>query len=276
MKRHELIMVAALCLILITSAGGVAESLAGGVSSLPGYEDALAAARGESPGVALPGSLRSLAGYHGALARWREMPGATVYSGTIQRAYTTTPCYTLTYTDASQTHTVYLPANNITTIEAGMPALPNTIPNPVAVDYVGPIDYNTYTLDFRYQGVYYHAKWATTCPVKSPYIGGDANHCNPPLHDTFFGTVYLTTYDAAGNEVKTPAPGVVVHVYVYMWGTEGDEGVFHYGPTTTDSKGKWSMTFDVIIYGSAGYATYSLPGYPPGQDDIDWSFCVED
>src|SRR5512139_1627810 len=233
MRRNALIMVA-LCLILITSAGGAVASLAGGVSGLPGYADALAAAKGEAPGAALPGSLRSLVGYHSALAKWREMPGATVYSGTIQRAYPTYPCYTLTYTDASQTHTVYLPANEITNVEAGMPALPNTIPNPVAVDYVGPVDYNQYTLDFRYQGVYYRAKWATTCPVKSPYIGGDANHCSPPLHDTFFGTVYIYSYDAAGNEVKTPAPGVVVTVYIYEWGTQGEGLIMHYGPATTD------------------------------------------
>jgi len=170
MKRNALIAIA-FCLILIISAGGAAASMAGGVSSLPGYADALAAARSGAPAAALPGSLRSLAGYHGAFERWRDMPGATVFSGTIQRAYTTYPCYTLTYTDAYQTYTVYLPANEITPAASGA-ALPNPIANPVALDYVGPIDNYHYTLSFRYQGVMYTAKWYTACPQKSPYIGG--------------------------------------------------------------------------------------------------------
>jgi hypothetical protein len=203
------------------------------------------------------------------------MPGATIYSGTIQRAYPAYPCYTLTYTDASQTHTVFLPADGITNIEAGMPALPTTIPNPVAVDYVGPVDYNQYTLDFRYQGVYYHAKWSTT--MKNPYIAGDANRCNPPLTDVYYGTVYIYSYDAAGNEIKTPAEGVCVHLFIYVWGSDGDDFVFDYGTVNTDAKGKWSKTFTMNTLGHKGYVTYGLYGYPPAQDDIDWTtLCIED
>ena len=139
--------------------------------------------------------------------------GATkVYTATIQHAYSSEPCYTLVYTDTGGTFTIYLPADQITFAEGGH-ALPSVISTPGAVDYAV-IDEYHYTLDFRYQGVYYSAKWATTCPVRSPYIGGDANHCNLPLMDKFFGTVYIYSFDAAGNQIKTPAQGVLVRVYV--------------------------------------------------------------
>ena len=122
--------------------------------------------------------------------------GATkVYTATIERVYPTEPCYTLKYTSTAGTVTIYLPADQVTYAEGGH-ALPSVISTPGAVDYAVIDDYQ-YTLDFRYQGVYYSAKWATTCPVKSPYIAGDANRCNPPFTDVYFGHVYLYSYDAA-------------------------------------------------------------------------------
>jgi len=50
--------------------------------------------------------------------------------------------------------------------------LPNSIPDPVAVDYVGPIDNYHYTLDFRYQGVSYSAPWYTSCVAPVPTLKG--------------------------------------------------------------------------------------------------------
>jgi hypothetical protein len=198
--------------------------------------------------------------------------GATIYSGTIRREYSTYPCYTLTYSTSAGPQTVYLPAGEIT------PALPNPIPNPVAVDYVGPIDDYHYTLDFRYQGVNYSASWCPSCPVKNPYIAGDANHCNPPLTDVFFAHVYIYSYDAAGTVVKTPAAGVEVHVYVHECGGDcGDGHLYKAGSTHTDANGKWSMSFPFAPQGHDGYATYYLAGYPPAEDVIDWAgLCVED
>lgn len=205
------------------------------------------------------------------------LPGGTVYPGTIQRAYSSYPCYTLTYSDASSSYTVYLPANEITYEEGGIP-LPNPIPNPVAVDYVGPIDYYHYTLDFRYQGVIYSAPWNTACPQKNPYIWGDANHCNIPFEDKYFGTVYIYSWDLAKNDwVKTPAEGVLVTIYARDCDPPCGTGeIFEVGTTHSDSDGKWHKTTGQT-YSGEGYVTYSLAGYPPGQDDLDNApFCIED
>jgi hypothetical protein len=59
------------------------QSVPSTLSSLPGYADALAAANGTTSGTTLSGSLRSLPGYQDALDKWRGMPGAPVYPGTI-------------------------------------------------------------------------------------------------------------------------------------------------------------------------------------------------
>jgi hypothetical protein len=203
-----------------------------------------------------------------------------VYTATIQHAYSTEPCYTLVYTDTAGTFTIYLPADQITFAEGGH-ALPSVISTPGAVDYVV-IDEYHYTLDFRYQGVYYSAKWATTCPVKSPYIAGDANHCNPPFTDVFFGHVYIYSFDEAGNEVKTPAAGVQVRVFVYDCDPPCGTGeLYELGSDSsgvlTDANGKWSWSFPFAPQGHDGYATYYLAGYPVAQDDIDWAgLCIED
>lgn len=53
-----------LCLMFIATVGGAASSIEGALSSLPGYEDALAASSIlRAPGAAPSGSLRSLEGY---------------------------------------------------------------------------------------------------------------------------------------------------------------------------------------------------------------------
>jgi hypothetical protein len=276
MKRKTMIAVA-FCLVMIAIVGGAASNITGAVSGLPGYADALAAAKGATPGTTPSGSLRSLPGYQDVLGKWMGMPGATVYSGTIQRAYSSYPCYTLTYTDSYQTYTVYLPANEITYAEGGS-ALPNPIPNPVAVDYVGPIDSYHYTLDFRYQGTYYSAHWYTSCPQKNPYIWGDANHCNIPLEDKYFGTVYIYTWDTGKNDyVKTPAQGVLVTVYARDCDPPCGTGeIFEVASVYTNADGYWHKTTGQT-YSGEGYATYSLAGYPPAQDDLDNApFCIED
>ncbi len=301
MKRKTLVMVA-LCLVMIAIVGGGASGIAGALSSLPGYADALAAANGTTsgtspsgslrslpgyqdvldqlggtPGAAPSGSLRNLPGYQDALDQFGGMPGATVYPGTIQRAYSSYPCYTLTYTDAYQTYTVYLPATEITYAAGGNP-LPNPIPNPVAVDYVGPIDSYHYTLNFMYQGVSYSAHFYTSCPQKNPYIWGDANHCNIPFEDRYFGTVYIYSWDLTKNDwVKTPAQGVLVTVYAKDCDPPCGTGeIREVASVHTDSDGYWGKTTGQT-YDGEGYATYSLAGYPPAQDDLDNApFCVED
>ena len=301
MKRKTLIAVA-LCLVMIAIVGGGASGIAGALTNLPGYADALAAANGTTsgtspsgslrslpgyqdaldqfrgmPGASPSGSLRSLPGYQDALDKWREMPGATVYTGTIQRAYSSYPCYTLTYSDSYQNYVVYLPADEITPA-AGGNALPNPIPNPVALDYVGPIDTYHYTLDFRYQGVTYSAHWYTSCPQKNPYIAGDANHCNIPFEDRYFGTVYIYSWNTATNQwVKTPAEGVLVTIYAKDCDPPCGTGeIREVGSTHTNSDGYWRKTTGQT-YDGKGYATYSLAGYPPAQDDLDNApFCVED
>ncbi len=205
------------------------------------------------------------------------LPGGTIYPGTIQRAYSSYPCYTLTYSDASSSYTVFLPANEITYEEGGYP-LPNPIPNPVALDYVGPIDYYHYTLDFRYQGVIYSAHWYTSCPQKNPYIWGDANHCNIPFEDKYFGTVYIYSWDLAKNDwVKTPAEGVLVTIYARDCDPPCGTGeIFEVGSTHSDADGKWHKTTGQT-YSGEGYVTYNLAGYPPGEDDLDNApFCIED
>jgi len=209
--------------------------------------------------------------------QWPYVVGATIYPGTIQRAYPTYPCYTLAYSDAFQTYTVYLPANEITYAEGGSP-LPNPIPNPVAVDYVGPIDNYHYTLDFRYQGVSYTAPWSTSCPQKNPYVWGDANHCNIPFEDRYFGTVYIYSWDIAKNDwAKTPAAGVLVTIYARDCDPPCGTGeIFEVGTATTASDGYWRKTTGQT-YSGEGYVTYSLAGYPQNQDDLDYTFaCIED
>jgi len=210
-------------------------------------------------------------------SQWPDVVGATVYPGTIQRAYSSYPCYTLTYSDAYQTYPVFLPANEITFSEGGS-ALPNPIPNPVAVDYVGPIDTYHYTLDFRYQGTYYSSKWDTSCPQKNPYVWGDANHCNIPFADKYFGTVYIYSWDLAKNDwVKAPAPGVLVTIYAKDCDPPCGSGeVREVGTATSDADGYWHKTTGQT-YDGEGYVTYSLAGYPPGEDDLDNApFCIED
>ncbi|MCE5297364.1 MAG: hypothetical protein LLF84_00220, partial [Methanoregulaceae archaeon] len=67
-KRRSLVAIA-LCLILIAIAGGAASGIAGSLTSLPGYDKAVAAANKTVPGTPPPGSLRSLPGYQEALSQ---------------------------------------------------------------------------------------------------------------------------------------------------------------------------------------------------------------
>ena len=101
MKCKTLLAVA-LCLMMIAIVGGAASGVAGTLSSLPGYEDALAVANGTTSGTSpsgtlgsmpgyqdalnnsgvlqgtsLSGTLRSLPGYQEALNQWTGMPGAS-------------------------------------------------------------------------------------------------------------------------------------------------------------------------------------------------------
>ena len=190
-------------------------------------------------------------------------PGATIYTGTIQRAYSSYPDYTLTYSDAYGTFTVYLPANQIT---GG--TLPNPIPNPVAVDYVYNIDEYHYTLSFSYDGVAYSAHYTTT-PPHNPYLSGDAHHCNIVLGDKYKGTVNIWQYDeASGTWWYHPADNVLVHVYVKDCDPPcGTGGILDLGTTHTGTDGKWSMTTGQTYSGS-GYVWFSLDGYAPVKVNI--------
>ena len=76
MKCKTLLAVA-LCLMMIAIVGGAASGVAGTLSSLPGYEDALAVANGTTSGTSPSGTLRSLPGYQEALNQWTGMPGAS-------------------------------------------------------------------------------------------------------------------------------------------------------------------------------------------------------
>jgi len=218
MKRNAVIAIA-LCLILIAIVGGEASSIAGSLSSLPGYEDALAAANGTTKGATLSGSLRSLPGYQEALSQWKGMPGATVYPGTIQRA-SGAFCYILTYSDANQTFTVYLPANEITYAEGGYP-LPNTIPDPVPLDYVGPIDSYHYTLNFRYQGVYYTATWYTSCPYQAPVMTATGTYSAYRVYDGWYYW-YWNLHMVATWDASHLPPGVLLQRIT--WSITGNGG----------------------------------------------------
>lgn len=234
----------ALCLILITIVGGAASGIAGGLSSLPGYKDALAAAKGTTTGATPSVSLRSLPGYQEALSQWKGMPGATVYPGTIQRT-SGSFCYVLTYTDASQTYTLYLPANGITYTEGGSP-LPNTIPDPVAVDYVS-IDYSHFTLNFRYQGVYYTAKWSTSCPYQAPVMTVTGTYSpyvkdrDAQLYDWNLNLHMVVSWDAS----HLP-PGVLLQRI--SWSIIGSKG----DGTTPELVGQY-------ILRSPGFPDYGIP-----------------
>ena len=76
MKRNTVVAVA-LCLMMLAIVGGAASSVAGALSSLPGYEDALAAANGTTSGTTPSGSLRSMPGYQEALNNSRVIQGAS-------------------------------------------------------------------------------------------------------------------------------------------------------------------------------------------------------
>jgi len=77
--------------------------------------------------------------------------------------------------------------------------------------------------------------------------------------------------------MKTPAPNVLVTIFARDCGGDCGTGeIFEVGTTHTDSDGKWSKTTGQTWSGE-GYATYSLAGYPPAQDTIDYTFaCIED
>jgi hypothetical protein len=48
------------------------------------------------------------------------------------------------------------------------------------------------------------------------------------------------------------------------------------GTATSDADGYWRKTTGQT-YDGEGYVTYSLAGYPPGEDDLDNApFCIED
>ena len=76
MKRKTLLTVA-FCLMMIAIVGGAASGVAGTLSSLPGYEDALAAANGTPSGTTPSGTLGSLPGYQEALNNSRVIPGTS-------------------------------------------------------------------------------------------------------------------------------------------------------------------------------------------------------
>ncbi len=105
------------------------------------------------------------------------------------------------YTDTSQTFTVYLPANGINYSEVGYP-LPNTIPDPVAVDFVS-VDYSHFTLNFRYQGVYYTAKWNTSCPYQAPRMTVMGTYSpyrvwkDAQVYDWYMNLHMVVTWDAS-------------------------------------------------------------------------------
>ena len=253
MKRETLIVVA-LCLVLMTIVGGGASGSAGALSSFPGYADALAAANGttlettpsgslrslpgyqyvlnnsrEIPGTPPSGSFRNLPGYQDALDQWKGMPGAAVYPGTIQRA-SEAFCYNLTYLDASQAYiTVYLPANEITCADGS--ALPTTIPDPVEVDYVGPIDYYHHTLDFRYQGVYYSAKWYTSCPYDAPVITVTGTYSPYRVFDGWYYWYWnlhmVTTWDASNLPAGVELQRISWSIYGTTYGRT-DQLVYRY------------------------------------------------
>ncbi len=219
MKRERLVAVA-LCLILIAIVGGAASGIAGSLSSLSGYEAAFAAANGTTTGATPSGSLRSLPGYQEALSQWKGMPGATIYPGTIQRV-SGAFCYVLSYTDSSQTSTVYLPANGITYAAGGLP-LPNTIPDPVAVDYVS-VDYSHFTVNFRYQGVYYTARWSTSCPYQAPAMTVTGTYSPYPVDET--GGVYdwyLNLHMVVTWDASHLPPGVLLERI--SWSINGSKG----------------------------------------------------
>lgn len=73
MKQNTVVAIA-LCLMFIATVGGAASSIEGALSSLPGHEDVLAAAKGSTPGTT-PLRISQMAGYQGVLGKWRGMPG---------------------------------------------------------------------------------------------------------------------------------------------------------------------------------------------------------
>jgi hypothetical protein len=81
MKSKTLLTVV-LCLMMIATVGGTASGVAGTLSSLPGYEDALAAANGTTSGTSPSGTLGSMQGYQDALNNSRVLQG-TSPSGTL-------------------------------------------------------------------------------------------------------------------------------------------------------------------------------------------------
>jgi hypothetical protein len=132
----------------------------------------------------------------------------SVLPGTIQRVAGEF-CYTLRYTDASQTFTVYLPANEMTFGEGGQ-ALPRVIPEPVPVDYVK--TYSSTTLYFGYQGVSYTAKYYASPPYTPPVITVTGSYSpyrvwnnDIKVYDWYWNLHSVNTYDAS----HLP-PGVVL------------------------------------------------------------------
>ena len=72
MKRIT-VLVMALCLVMVAIVGGAASDGAGSIASLPGYEEALAAAANHTnPGLSSSGSISSLPAYQAALNSSRE------------------------------------------------------------------------------------------------------------------------------------------------------------------------------------------------------------
>jgi hypothetical protein len=232
MKRKTLVTII-FSLMLIAIVGGAASSVTGSLLGLPGYEDALAAARGTTPGVAPSGSLRSLPGYQDALEKLMVIPGKSApYSGTLQRINSNDLDYDLVYTDAYGAKvTLYLNPSEIS---------PNTLPPVIATAVPVTVYINDiFSVTFIYNDVAYTAPQSTTT-LNTPYLTYDAHYNGRAIGgDAIFGTVWLNTFDGTtlGEYVSTPASGVHVQV---LWnsGLLGWEG---YNTGTTNSIGQFCV-----------------------------------
>jgi len=230
MKPKTLIAVA-LCLIMITTIGGAALS----VADLPGYSDALAAATGTTPGAAPSGSIRSLPGYQGVIDNLRGMPGkSTPYSGTLQRINSNDLDYDLVYTDAyNEKVTLYLDPSKIS---------PNTLPPVIATAVPVTVYINDiFSVTFFYNNVEYTAPQSTTT-LNTPYLTYDAHYNGRAVGgDAIFGTVWLNTFDGTtqGKYVPTPASGVQVQV---LWNSPSPPyGWIGYNTGSTSSTGQFCV-----------------------------------
>ncbi len=212
-------------------------------------------------GKATPAGNLNLKGTWDKAAAPDDVVGATVFSGTLQRANSYYPDYTLVYTDSSgQKFTIYLPPNTIT---GG--TLPSLIASPVTLDYVYNLNTVLNTVQFVYQGVTYSAHFAATS--HTPYLSSEAKYNVFAFYfgDQIVGHVYLNYWDAAQNKyVRTGAAGAAVDISVH----EESGAVEHWWSGTTNSEGKFCHTGDSNIpVGSSNYYVidFSLSPYPSGS-----------